>query len=193
MAKTSYKDVPVARLIEAVSYDPDSGSFTWRVRPVDHFTDAPKRDPVWLTNNWNSRLAGRPAFTGVGSHGYKNGVLFGHRVLAHRCAAAILTGEWPPVFVDHINGDRLDNRAANLRLASSAESVRNRASFGATCEYVGVYWSKHLGGYIARVRCNGVSYYCGFSKNDPEKVARARDKKALELFGPYARLNFPEE
>ena len=193
MARASCQGIPVEKIREAVDYDPKAGSFTWKTRPLSHFDGSGNRDPAWRMNNWNSKHAGKEAFTSIGKHGYRNGVIFGCRTLAHRCAMALITNEWPPMFVDHINGDRLDNRGVNLRLASSAESVRNRASYGATCDYVGVYWSKHLKGYMARVYCEGVSYYCGFSKDDPEKLARRRDKKALELFGPFAKLNFPEE
>jgi hypothetical protein len=53
-----------------------------------------------------------------------------------------------------------------------------------------VTWNKHLKGYTAKVMKDGVLHYCGFSVNDPEKLARRRDEKAKELFGDFARLNF---
>ena len=104
-----------------------------------------------------------------------------------------MTGDWPVHEVDHINGNRLDNRWANLRQVTRGQNNRNARSYGKTSKYNGVYWNQSLGGYMARVYHNGKSHYCGFSTNDPEKLARRRDEKARELFGEYARLNFPEK
>ena len=103
-----------------------------------------------------------------------------------------MTGTWPQHQVDHINGDRCDNRWENLRPATKVQNNRNKRKHGKTCKFIGVSWNKHLGGYIAKVSAGGVIYYCGFSTNNPEKLARKRDEKAKELFGEYARLNFEE-
>ena len=191
MAGTKPKEIEVAQLGEALSYEPDTGLFTWRVRPVSHFQGTEKRDAVGCANNWNSRWAGKPALTHLGSHGYFCGKVFKSGVLAHRCAYALMTGSWPMLWMDHISGIRTDNRWSNLRPCDRNQSIRNRGSFGNTCEYVGVSWNKKLQGYVGRVYHEGKSHHCGFSSNDPEKVARRRDDKAQELFGDFARLNFP--
>lgn len=191
MVEAKTNEIEVDRLREALTYDPYTGLFTWKVRPVSHFEGTEKRDAAACANNWNSRWAGKSALTCLGSHGYFSGRIFRVGVLAHRCAYALMTGSWPTLWVDHANGVRTDNRWSNLRPCNRYESIRNRASFGKTCEFVGVCWSKHLQRYVGRVYHEGTTHYCGSSADDPEKVARLRDAKARELFGEFARLNFP--
>lgn len=175
-----------------MSYDPETGSLKWLERPAHLFSGSEKRSSNHVAANWNSRNAGKEAFTAVGVHGYRTGTLMGRRLLLHRVAFFIQKGVWPS-FVDHINGDRLDNRWVNLRQVSHAQNNRNSKGYGGTSAFIGVSWNKSLEGYMAKVHHNGRTHYCGFSKTDPEKVARKRDAKALELFGEHARLNFPVE
>ncbi len=178
---------------QVLDYLPETGEMRWKVRDVSLFEDKESRSAQHSVANWNARHAGREAFTTIGSHGYRSGRLQGHGLLLHRVAFVLMTGDWPRSLVDHVDGDRLNNRWSNLREASCAQSVRNRRGFSTTSPYIGVYWNKSLQGWIGRVYCGGTVHYCGFSRNDPEKLARRRDRKASELFGDYARLNFPKE
>lgn len=92
--------------------------------------------------------------------------------------------------VDHINGDTLDNRRANLRVCTYSENSLNRRStpFG-TSNYRGVYWREGKGRWAAQIRYERKKYHLGYYKNEDE-AARAYDEKAKELLGKYARLNF---
>lgn len=58
--------------------------------------------------------------------GYRQVSYKGEKILAHRLAFLLVTGEWPCALVDHINGIRSDNRWCNLRAASRAENQWNR-------------------------------------------------------------------
>lgn len=58
--------------------------------------------------------------------GYVNVVLHGRSFKAHRLIWLLCTGSWPKYFIDHINGDRHDNRLANLRDVPHAENQRNQ-------------------------------------------------------------------
>lgn len=60
------------------------------------------------------------------SDGYLRVVFSGRSYLVHRVAWLLTTGEWPTLNIDHINGDRSDNRWENLRLASHAQNMWNR-------------------------------------------------------------------
>lgn len=179
------------RLIpKLLTYSPDTGDLYWKPRDPSLFAATEKRTAEHMAANWNARHAGRKAFTSVGSHGYKNGRIMGRGFLAHRVVYCLMTGHWPAHEIDHINGDRADNRWCNLRHATKAQNNRNAKGYAGTSPFIGVYWNKSLQGYMARVHHAGRSYYCGFSKTDPEKIARQRDAKAKELFGRFARLNF---
>lgn len=88
--------------------------------------------------------------------------------------------------VDHINGNTLDNRKCNLRICTQAQNTRNRIKPKVnTSGYKGV--SKQTKGkkWIARV----ANIYLGLFDN-PEDAAIAYDKKAKELFGEFAHLNY---
>lgn len=92
--------------------------------------------------------------------------------------------------VDHINGNGLDNRRANLRLCSRSENQWNRRkSSQNTSGFKGVF---HRGGtrWIARITAHGKTVHLGRFR-DPTIAARAYDAAALRLHGEFARLNFP--
>ncbi|MHC4799928.1 MAG: AP2 domain-containing protein, partial [Planctomycetota bacterium] len=93
--------------------------------------------------------------------------------------------------VDHINHNGLDNRKSNLRLCTRAQNCYNSRSFNnKSSRYKGVSWDKQRKRFVAYIRCNGKCYNLGRFKSETE-AARAYDKKAKELFGEYAYLNFP--
>lgn len=88
--------------------------------------------------------------------------------------------------VDHINGSRLDNRRANLRVCDAAQNAWNRA--GRTADgFKGI--SPNGSGWKAEIRARGKAQYLGTFRT-PEDAARAYDKAAAELHGDFATLNF---
>ena len=93
--------------------------------------------------------------------------------------------------VDHKNGDGLDNRRENLRLATSTQNAWNMESRrGSTSRYKGVSRAKRFG-WQAQISVGGRNKHLGFFHSE-EDAARVYDAKAAVLFGAYARLNFPE-
>ena len=94
--------------------------------------------------------------------------------------------------VDHINGDKLDNRRSNLRICTQKENTRNRKSHkGSISEYKGVTFIKELKKrkWFAYIHLDGKRKNIGTFKTE-EEAARAYDYYAKKHFGEYARLNF---
>jgi len=96
------------------------------------------------------------------------------------------------VHVDHIDGDGLNNQRSNLRLCTHQQnSMNRRLSRNNTSGYKGVSWHKKDKKWNVRIRINGKriqigQFFCLV------KAAKAYDKKAIELFGDFARPNFPK-
>ena len=114
---------PVEFLRECFDYDPKTGLFKWRRRPVEHFAN------LRVADAWNSRQAGAPAFTWADSWGYLRAdvVYEGNRtrLRAHRVAWKMMTGEECGAHTDHKNRQITDNRFENLR---DSDARRNQAN-----------------------------------------------------------------
>lgn len=93
-------------LKQAFSYDPETGLVTRRIA-VSQFTIG--------------TVAGS-----VNAAGYVDIVFRGKRLRGHRVAFALMTGAWPSNILDHVNGDRADNRWKNLRECSQSDNAKNR-------------------------------------------------------------------
>jgi AP2 domain/HNH endonuclease len=100
--------------------------------------------------------------------------------------------------VDHRNGNPLDNRKANLRLATHQQNMFNcgkRSTYKGkptASTFKGVTWDKSCGRYRARIKKNGIYHYLGHF-DEPRKAALAYDHAALEMFGEFAWTNFTYE
>ncbi len=111
----------------------------------------------------------------------------GCNVLLHRLILPTSHG----LVVDHINGDKLDNRRCNLRAVTHGENVRNAHHDNTPSEtrkLKGVVQIKGI--YYPRVRVNGKDFY-GSGHTDIQSAYRDRDKLAVKHQGANARLNFP--
>jgi hypothetical protein len=88
--------------------------------------------------------------------------------------------------VDHINGNRLDNRQANLRLCRRKDNCRNSVARGGTSKYKGVHLRQ--GKWISQISCDKKRYCLGTFKTDYE-AAVSYDRMAIKLFGQFAKTN----
>jgi hypothetical protein len=171
-------------LRQLIDYDPETGALVWRVRGVSFFTDG-KKSAIQSMRRWNTRYAGKAALNYKGTAGYFKGVIFGEAYLAHRVAWAIYSGSWPGNEIDHINGDRLDNRIANLRSATRQENGKN-VSIGSrnTSGTIGVHWEKRTLRWVAQIHKNGKNKFIGRFKSKDEAI-EARAKASAE-YGYHA-------
>lgn len=117
------------------------------------------------------------------------------RIYMHRAVLERMLGGPIPagMQVDHITGNKLDNRRENLRLVTYRENIMNRAGHsGSLSGYKGVGWHAETKKWQASIMLEGKQRYLGIFAL-AEDAARAYDAKAKELFGKFARLNFPGE
>jgi len=100
------------------------------------------------------------------------------------------------IWVDHINGDGLDNRRGNLRICTPSENSANqKMRSDSHNNWKGVKFDarpQRQKRWVARITQNGKEIFIGYFDTELE-AAKAYDKKARELFGEFACPNFPEE
>jgi hypothetical protein len=95
--------------------------------------------------------------------------------------------------VDHIDSNRANNCRSNLRVCNHLENQRNkRKENGSASRFKGVFYDKRYDKWRARCRCGGERRTFGCFDNELD-AARAYDRAAVQWFGEFARLNFPEE
>lgn len=159
----------------ALDYDPATGVFHHRLRA--------DRD-----RSWNMRFANEVAAPVLGN-GYCYLVMGPKRRLAHRVAWLWMTGEWPAGQIDHINGDRTDNRWANLRIATQKQNSANQGLRTTNKSGVkGVCWvaSKNL--WKAVITLDGKNKFLGYYKTLAE-AGSARQEAEVEHHGEFAKPN----
>jgi hypothetical protein len=157
------------RLRELVFYDPETGNFTWRVK--------------------RSRgvKAGAIAGTRNRSHGYVMICLENHRYRAHRLAWFYVHGEWPDGDIDHIDGDRTNNRIGNLRPCCDRLNAGNARRYANNSSgYKGVSWHKGNRAWCAQIRIDGRLKHLG-QYDCPKKAHGAYMTAARKVFGEFAR------
>lgn len=142
------------RLKELLHYDPDTGIFTWKVRPA------------------NCLQIGDVA-GGTDFYGYCRIRVLGKICKAHRLAFLYMEGYMPENCVDHINRIRNDNRWCNLREVSRSCNAKNREFCPSdTTGVVGVRFYKTMGKWGARIHVNRSRVYLGCfeTKTDAAKA-----------------------
>jgi len=169
-------------------YDPKTGRFWWKIRAYDTFYG----DVTMRFNRgkaWNQRFAGTRAFTSL-SLGYFVGSILGCKVYAHRVAWIHYYGEMPSqgLLIDHINGDRTDNRISNLRLVTRQQNIYNKPSRGGASQHKGVLWNKYARKWQTVIRHEGKTRHLGLFNSEEEAAARYIQEAEI-VQGEYAYHN----
>lgn len=109
------------------------------------------------------------------------------KILMHR----LIVNTPSDMQTDHIDGDTLNNRRSNLRICTNTQNSANRQKpQGAISQYKGIY---RVGNRWKAVISPANKHIClGYFSTDIE-AAKAYDKAAKQIYGEFARLNFPQE
>lgn len=170
-----HTDLPSPELLrKLLRYDSCTGKLHWRVRPLDMFPNEASG------RIWNTRFAEKEAFSELTYKGYLRGRFLYKKYLAHRVVWAISHGAWPNGQIDHVNGNRSDNRIENLRDVTPSENARNSAiGVNNTSGTIGVCWDKRIKKWSARTYIDGGCQNLGsfVDKNDAIRARKEAEKK----------------
>lgn len=154
-------DLTLSRLHELIEYVPETGLFFWR-------------------KSSGRCKAGTLAGT-EGGNGYLQISIKKHRNYLHRIAWFYMTGEWPKDDIDHLDGNRSNNRWSNLREATRTINMQNRRSVAAnktSCSLLGAYKTrKH---WLSKIRVDGGNIHLGvFDTAEEAHAAYIEAKRRL--------------
>lgn len=153
---------------ENLDYDPATGLFTWK-------------------RSLNPKVKVGAVAGSINDRGYRTISINVRHRRAHRLAWLVMTGSWPDNDVDHINGNRDDNRWANLRAATrSQNNMNSRMRVSNVTGMKGVAFNKARGTWQASIKIGGKYKHLGVFSS-PEEAKSAYDEAAKNYYGEFAR------
>lgn len=159
------------------SYNRRTGILRWRVDRVAHLKSG------------NDIILARAGSVAGANHicGYRTVSVRNERFLVHRIAWLIVRGRWPANELDHVNGDKADNRFVNLREATKSQNGQNRGpQKNNRSGFKGVSWGTRDKKWVARIKIG--KKYVSLGAFDTAIAAAAAYKVAAILHhGPFAR------
>lgn len=180
MAGSALPDAEYLR--QSFDYFPLTGDLFWRPKPRAEFTlDRIWR--MWCTKNLGHRAGYQVTINGIS---YWKVSADRREFFQHRLIWKLVTGDDPPM-VDHVDGNGLNNRWRNLRLATKPENARNSVRHRDRTSALpkGVY--RHRSRFVASIMVDRVNHRLG-SFSTVEEAAAAYAEAANRLHGEFARL-----
>lgn len=158
-------------LKEIIDYNPDIGTFIWKIQKA------------------HCIKIGDTAGCLAKSNGYIGIQINGKIYKAHRLAWFYMTGKWPKNQIDHINHVRDDNRFVNLREATRSENLYNSPIYkNNTSKYKGVSWNKRDHKWQCYIKINKKTKFLGCFLSLLE-ASEAYEKAAKEFHGEFYYKN----
>lgn len=176
--KNAKTDLSYAELLRALSYDPESGIFRWKIKRNSYGGGVRPGDRAGAV-----RCNKESSWREIGINGV--------RYKEHRLAWLYSNEAWPSEEIDHINRNPLDNRLDNLREATRSQNQAN-ALRPQRCRpksgYKGVYRGKS-GRWFSHVSVDGILIRLG-RFDSPAEAHETYKAKIRELRGDFAVLSY---
>lgn len=150
---------------EYLNYEPETGKLFWKKK----------------TSNRVKKIGDE--CTAVNTHGYKIVRLFNKLYTQHRIAWLLFYKKLPSYFIDHINGNRIDNRITNLREANYTLNAQNHGISNVnTSGKIGVSYCNYYNKYVSYIDVLGKRKNLGYNST-LEKAIKVRKEAELKFFG----------
>ena len=161
-----------------LDYDPLTGALTWKPRTEITMPNTSRRKA------FNATHANKPAFTADDGYGYKTGAINYVLMKAHRVIWKLVHG-YDPVFIDHEDHNRSNNRLTNLREVTRVQNQQNlkKASTNKSGT-TGVWWNEEKQGWDAFLGLNGRKKKLGRFKTEQEAIQARADAEILYDYHP---------
>ena len=160
--------VTASRLQELLDYNPHTGIFT-RLKGVKGYSVGSK-------------------VGSVNSDGYLRIMIDGRKYQSHRLAFLWMTGDWPKDEVDHIDGERMNNRWDNLREATQSQNQANsKIKSTNTSGLKGASFHKQRQKWLAQIQINSRQRFLGYF-DTKEEAHESYCSAAIKLQGEFARF-----
>ncbi|MGP9790672.1 HNH endonuclease [Roseinatronobacter sp. NSM] len=155
---------------------------------LERFEIAPDGTTLLWRKPKTSRFKGVPVGLTITQKGYAR-IMWGRRPLfLHRVLWKMRAGEDASGFIDHINGDKMDNRQCNLRINEGSGNWRNTKPRGGASKFKGVYVAKCKSKWGSRIKVNKKTIHLGTYENEVD-AAKAYDIAAKKYHGAFCSTN----
>ncbi len=146
-------------------------------------------DLYWIDSP-NSLVAAGSKAGSIRSDGYVGIFIKGTYYFAHRIVWEMFNGAIPEgLVIDHIDGQRANNKIENLRLCTFQQNHFNRGKQSNNKSgFKGVSWHKQKQKWVAQIKIEGRNKFLGFF-TDPVEAYEKYCEKAIEFYGEYAKLD----
>lgn len=168
---------------ELIDYNPETGRCFWKERSCKHFIDGEKHNSATKAKIWNCKYFGKE-INGVNEGRYFRIRLFRKDYKLHRVIWLYMTGEWPDQ-VDHIDGDRSNNKWENLRNVNRSQNLRNQKVRSTnTSGVMGVHWYKNLCKWVATIYAENRNIHLGYFSCIAHAVRARKEAEVKYGFHP---------
>ena len=176
----------VEQLRQLLRYDPETGELFWLPRGQEWF-EGLKRPAQQLANCWNAHWAGKLALRVNSTTGYCSGAVLSRPIQGHRVIWSMAHGV--PLdevgLIDHIDGNKSNNRLSNLRMVSQQENCRNAKLYKSNTSGVpGVMWEESHKAWSAKINFGGRQRRIGRFKKFEDAVAARKRAEAQHGYHP---------